>query len=162
MSERMTALLDELAGTWEVMAEMGQASKEGRRETLRECSDGLRMLAEIVRKAERLVPQPKSDRESVLEELLRSACAIAERRGAGTAWDRFAASVHAVGLNGITARTYRVLLSDEPAPQAEPSRSQKMREAGFTPRDTRLTCDECGAKFTRQFAPLHECAEPKP
>lgn len=50
----------------------------------------------------------------------------------------------------------------EPAPQAEPSRSQKMREAGFTPRDTRMTCDECGAKFTRQFAPLHECAEPKP
>ena len=46
----------------------------------------------------------------------------------------------------------------EPAPQAEPSRSQKMREAGFKPRDTRLTCDECGAKFTRQFAPLHECA----
>lgn len=120
MSERMTALLDELAGTWEVMAEMEQASKEGRRETLRECSDGLRMLAEIVRKAERLAPQPKTDRESVLEELLRSACAIAERQGAGTAWDRFAASVHAVGLNGITARTYRVLPSDEPAPQADP------------------------------------------
>lgn len=50
------------------------------------------------------------------------------------------------------------LPSPEPAPQAEPSRSQKMREAGFMPRDTRLTCDECGAKFTRQFAPLHECA----
>ena len=121
MSERMTALLDELAGTWEVMAELEQASKEGRRETLRECADGLRTLADIVRKAERLAPQPKTDRESVLEELLRSACAIAERQGAGTAWDRFAASVRAVGLNGITARTYRVLPSDEPAPQAEPA-----------------------------------------
>ena len=52
------------------------------------------------------------------------------------------------------------LLSPVPAPQAEPSRAQKMREAGFTPRDTRLTCDECGAKFTRQFAPIHKCAEP--
>ena len=39
----------------------------------------------------------------------------------------------------------------------EKSRSQKMRDAGFTKRDTRLTCDECGAKFTPQFAPLHEC-----
>lgn len=111
MSNRMTALLDELAGTWEVMAEMEQASKEGRRETLRECADGLRMLAEIVRKAELLAP-PKTEREAMLEELLRSACAIAERQGAGTAWARFAASIHAVGLNGITARTYRVLPSD--------------------------------------------------
>lgn len=48
------------------------------------------------------------------------------------------------------------------APAPEPSRSQKMHEAGFTARDTRLTCDECGAKFTRQFAPLHECAQPEP
>ncbi len=48
------------------------------------------------------------------------------------------------------------------APAPEPSRSQKMHEAGFTARDTRLTCDECGAKFTRQFAPLHECAQPAP
>ena len=43
---------------------------------------------------------------------------------------------------------------------AQPSRAQKMREAGFTARDTRLTCDECGAKFTQQFAPLHECGQP--
>ena len=48
------------------------------------------------------------------------------------------------------------------APAPEPSRLQKMREAGFTARDTRLTCDECGAKFTPQFAPLHECAQPAP
>lgn len=48
------------------------------------------------------------------------------------------------------------------APAPEPSRSQKMREAGFIARDTRLTCDECGAKFTPQFAPLHECAQPEP
>lgn len=54
-----------------------------------------------------------SARELALEELLRSACAIADRKGADTAWDRFAASIHAVGLNGITARTYRILPSDE-------------------------------------------------
>ena len=111
---RMTALLDELAGTWEVMAELEQESKPGRRETLRECADGVRMLADIIRRA--AVHAPKTAREIELEELLRSACAIADRKGAGTAWERFAASVHALGLNGITARTYRVLPSDqEPA-----------------------------------------------
>lgn len=54
----------------------------------------------------------KSSREVELEELLRSACAIAERRGDGTNWDRFIASVHKLGLNGVTARTYRLLPSD--------------------------------------------------
>lgn len=52
-------------------------------------------------------------RERELEEMLRSACAIAERRGAGTAWDRFLASALALGVNGITARTYRVLPGDQ-------------------------------------------------
>jgi hypothetical protein len=37
------------------------------------------------------------------------------------------------------------------------SRYKKMLEAGFTPRDRRLSCDECGAKFTQQFAPIHKC-----
>lgn len=47
-----------------------------------------------------------------------------------------------------------------PQPEPEPSLSQRMKEAGYTKRDTCLTCDECGAKFTAQFAPLHECAAP--
>ena len=51
-------------------------------------------------------------------------------------------------------------LTAAPSAQAEPTRSQKMREAGFTARDNRLTCDECGAKFTAQFAPLHKCETP--
>lgn len=49
-----------------------------------------------------------------LEELLESAHAIAARRGAGTAWDRFAASIAALGIGRVTARTYRVLPSDTP------------------------------------------------
>jgi hypothetical protein len=53
-----------------------------------------------------------TDREDELEELVRSACAIAERKGASTAWDRFTASARALGLNGVTARTYRILPSD--------------------------------------------------
>lgn len=53
-----------------------------------------------------------SEREKALEDLLRSACAIADRKGEDTAWERFAASVHALGLTGVTARTYRVLPSD--------------------------------------------------
>lgn len=107
------AILDELAGTWEVMAEMEPDSKPGRRETLRECADALRMVASISRAAVRLgVSQTTTERETELESLLRSACAIAERRGIGTAWARFVANVHAIGLNGVTARTYRVLPSD--------------------------------------------------
>ena len=56
----------------------------------------------------------KTPRERDLEDLLRSACAIADRRGAGTAWDRFLASCLRFGINGITARTYRVLPDDKP------------------------------------------------
>lgn len=51
--------------------------------------------------------------------LLRSACAIAERAGSNTAWERFIQSVFALGLNGVTARTYRVLPSDRAALVAE-------------------------------------------
>lgn len=51
-------------------------------------------------------------REREMADLLRSACAIAEREGAGTHWGRFIASIHKLGLSGITARTYRVLPSD--------------------------------------------------
>lgn len=49
---------------------------------------------------------------SELEELLRSAICIAHRRGDGTAWNRFIASGHRLGLNGVTARTYRRLPDD--------------------------------------------------
>lgn len=103
-----TALLEELADTWEVMAEMEQAAKPGRRETLRECVDMLRTLA-----AANVAPAEPSARERRLEELLTSAAAIAGRRGAGTAWDRFGESIRAEGIGQITARTYRVLRSDD-------------------------------------------------
>jgi len=106
-------ILDELAGTWEVMAEMEPDAKLGRRETLRECADAIRMLADMSRMAVRLgVPQAKSERETELEELLRSACAIAKRRGIDTAWDRFVASANSLGIGGVTARVYKVLPSD--------------------------------------------------
>lgn len=47
-----------------------------------------------------------------LEELLRSACAIAERQGASTSWPRFLASAAKLGINGITARTYRLTIAE--------------------------------------------------
>lgn len=99
-------LLDELIGTWQVMAEMEPDSKPGRRETLRECADALQMLMESQ------PPDAPTNREKEMAELLRSACAIADRQGAGTHWQRFGDSVRKLGLNGITARTYRVLPSD--------------------------------------------------
>lgn len=102
-----TALLEELADTWEVMAEADSSFAEGRRETLRECADALRMLARA-----NVAPAEPSAREKRLEELLTSAAAIAGRRGADTAWERFVDSCRAEGVGQITARTYRVLPSD--------------------------------------------------
>jgi hypothetical protein len=101
------AMMLELAETWQLWADSdtGGDATVKRRETLRECADALRMLAE----APTLVG---GERVTAMEDLLRSACAIADRRGEGTAWDRFSASVRKLGLNGITARTYRVLPSD--------------------------------------------------
>jgi len=56
------------------------------------------------------VATAKTKRE--LEELVRSACAIAERKGEHTHWGRFINSVNQAGLNGVTARVYRILESD--------------------------------------------------
>ena len=41
------------------------------------------------------------------------------------------------------------------APQ--PSLSKRLAAAGFTRRDTRIECDECGKKVTPQFLPIHKC-----
>ena len=59
------------------------------------------------------VATAKTKRELELEELVRSACAIADRKGEGTHWERYIKSANALGLNSVTARTYRVLPSDE-------------------------------------------------
>lgn len=47
-----------------------------------------------------------------LTDLLRSAHVIALRKGADTAWERFAASIQKAGIGSVTARVYRVLPSD--------------------------------------------------
>lgn len=54
----------------------------------------------------------KTKRELELEELLISARAIASRKGEGTHWGRFDASIAKMGIGSITARTYRILQSD--------------------------------------------------
>ena len=59
------------------------------------------------------VATAKTKRELDLEELLRSAHCIAERKGEGTAWWRFEDSIKKAGIGSVTARTYRVLPSDE-------------------------------------------------
>ena len=66
-------------------------------------------------------------RNEELLDLLRSAHCIAVRQGESTAWQRFAASCAKLGAGAVTARTYRILPSDEPdaadslAEQAKPS-----------------------------------------
>lgn len=57
----------------------------------------------------------RTERETAMEELLHSACAIAERKGTGTAWERFEASISALDIGSVTARTYRILPSDTEA-----------------------------------------------
>jgi hypothetical protein len=51
-----------------------------------------------------------------LEDLLRSARCIAERKGEDTAWERFSAAIGAMGVGSITARVYKVL-PDDPRPR---------------------------------------------
>jgi hypothetical protein len=53
-----------------------------------------------------------ADRIEELQELLRSAHAIADRKGEETHWERFAAGIAKVGIGPVTARTYRILPSD--------------------------------------------------
>lgn len=104
------ALLLELAATWELQAETsGDGLTElqpAARETLRSCADTLRMLVST---------DSGEERDAEVRALLTSAHAIAIRRGAGTAWERFSESCSAIGIGAITARTYRVLPDDEGA-----------------------------------------------
>lgn len=68
-----------------------------------------------------------NSRKQELEDLLRSACAIADRKGEGTHWERFIASANQLGLNGVTPRTYRLLPSD-PALPGPKIRTQEDRD----------------------------------
>jgi hypothetical protein len=55
----------------------------------------------------------KTARELELEDLLTSARAIAERKGEDVAWERFSERLQKAGIGSVTARTFRVLPSDE-------------------------------------------------
>ncbi len=59
------------------------------------------------------VTKAKTAREILLEDLLTSARAIAERGGKDTAWDRFSERLANVGIGCITPKTFRVLDSDK-------------------------------------------------
>lgn len=108
------ALLIELAETWELQAATGGDGLNKLQPPacgmLRACADTLRMLVDS--------DKPREQDHDKCRELLSSARAIAERKGAGTAWERFAASIAALGISGVTPRTYRVLPDDEPATAA--------------------------------------------
>ncbi|MEO5914854.1 MAG: hypothetical protein ABIS50_11515 [Luteolibacter sp.] len=59
------------------------------------------------------VTTAKTARELELEDLLISARAIAERKGEGTAWERFSERLRQAGIGTITPRTFRVLPDDD-------------------------------------------------
>lgn len=53
------------------------------------------------------------NRINLLEDLLTSAACIASRNGKGTHWERFAKQLKVNGIGNITAKTFRILPSDE-------------------------------------------------
>lgn len=55
----------------------------------------------------------KTKREIELEELLRSAHAIAVRKGRDTAWQRFANSIRELGIGSVTARVHMLQEGEE-------------------------------------------------
>jgi hypothetical protein len=46
----------------------------------------------------------------------------------------------------------------QPEAPAEPSRSQKLASAGFTARDNKLPCEECGERLSPLGLQVHKCA----
>lgn len=54
----------------------------------------------------------KTARELELEDLLVSARAIAQRKGAETAWERFDERLAKAGIGCVTAKVFKVLPSD--------------------------------------------------
>lgn len=109
MNAIRTLMINEVIELWEVQAGMdADPTNAKRRETLRECADTLRMLAES-----ELLSAASDALPKAMWELLTSAKAIADRKGVGTAWERFSESCAKLGITGVTARTYRVLPSDE-------------------------------------------------
>lgn len=37
------------------------------------------------------------------------------------------------------------------------SLSQRLRDAGYTPRDNRIQCERCGLRFSVHMLPIHKC-----
>lgn len=56
-----------------------------------------------------LISKAKTQRELELEDVLRSAHAIAARKGDDTAWERFADRISKLGIGSITPKTFRKL-----------------------------------------------------
>jgi hypothetical protein len=54
----------------------------------------------------------KTARQTELEDLLASARAICQRKGDGTAWERFDERIAKAGIGSVTAKTFRILQSD--------------------------------------------------
>jgi len=51
---------------------------------------------------------------ATLVDLIRSARAIAQRKGDGTAWGRFDAALAKTGIGSVTPKTFRILSDDDP------------------------------------------------
>ena len=67
------------------------------------------------------------------------------------AWDGTVLPKAHDGLLQERMEDLRAAIADQPQP--EPPLSQKLLAAGFTPRDRKETCDECGKAVSPQMMP---------
>lgn len=92
-------------------------ARESGHSTLRTVNELLRRLMDdqgfkTIETYELLGRDAKTARERELEDLLVSARAIAQRKGADTAWERFDERLASFGIGCITAKVFKVLPSD--------------------------------------------------
>ena len=69
-----------------------------------------------------------SNRVDVLEDLLSSAYAIANRNGENTHWGRFSGQLHVNGINPVTAKTFKILTSDPEYTTQQPDNTKLIGE----------------------------------
>lgn len=67
-------------------------------------------------------------RIATLEDLLSSACNIANREGADTHWQRYAGQLHINGISPVTAKTFKILPSDTDYKPSSQARIEQLEE----------------------------------
>jgi len=79
----------------------------------------------------------KTERILLLEDVLRSARTIAQRKGENTAWETFDAKIQSLGVGSVTAKVFMVPVEDP----------NQCETCGIGYRLPSGVCDHCNTKF---------------